>query len=108
MTFGTIKEFKPESDKISTYLERMALFLAANKVADDNKVPVFLSLLGDAGYSLLRDLLAPVLPQDSTYETLVKTLKDHYEPSPIVIAERFHFHKKSQASKNAKSFRQIE
>jgi len=27
---------------------------------------------------------------------LVKTLRDHYEPKSIVIAERFHFHKREQ------------
>ncbi|KAL9984702.1 hypothetical protein ACROYT_G007028 [Oculina patagonica] len=30
------------------------------------------------------------------YEDLVKILRDHYEPKPIVIAERFHFHKREQ------------
>ena len=96
-TYGTLKEFNPEAERISTYLERMALFLKANKVADEDKVPVFLSIIGGKVYSLLRDLLAPALPQDSTYATLVETLKKHYEPRPIVIAERFHFHKRSQA-----------
>ena len=32
-----------------------------------------------------------------SYEDLSKTLKVHYEPKPLVIAERFHFYQRSQA-----------
>ena len=64
----------------------MAFLLIANKVAEDDKVPVFLSVLGGRTYSLLRDLLAPTLPQDVAYDRLVETLKKHYEPQPVVIA----------------------
>ena len=47
-------------------------------------------------YNVLRDLLAPAKPSEVKFEELVKTLRDHYEPKPIVIAERFHFHKLEQ------------
>ena len=45
---------------------------------------------------LLRSLLTPELPQSLKYDELVDLLKQHYEPKPLVIAERFHFHRRNQ------------
>ena len=36
------------------------------------------------------------MPKDKSYEDLVTLLKKHYDPEPIVIAERFHFYERSQ------------
>lgn len=41
-TFGKLKEFSPESEKISVYLERATLYFTANDI-DDEKVPILLS-----------------------------------------------------------------
>jgi len=59
-------------------------------------VATFLTTIGSKTYNLLRDLLAPTKPSEVKFTELVKTLRDHYEPKPIVIAERFHFHKREQ------------
>ena len=92
---GMIKEFDPEADRITPYLERVELFLAANKVEESAQIPALLSLIGGKAYSVLRDLMAPLLPQEASYAELVATLKKHYEPNVVVIAERFHFHRAS-------------
>lgn len=97
-TYGSLKEFNPDRDRITPYLERMALYLQANRVPNDDKVAVFLSIIGGQVYSLLRDLLAPSLPQDTSYDTLVTTLKRHYEPKPLEIAERYHFYRRCQGA----------
>ena len=34
---------------------------------------------------------------DQTFQTLADTLKDHFETKKVVIAERFHFHRRNQA-----------
>ena len=73
------------------------LISVANDVADEKKVAVFLSLIGSKTYSLLRNLVSPTRPQEKLYKDLVEVLKDHYEPKHIVIAERFHFHRRAQA-----------
>jgi hypothetical protein len=41
--------------------------------------------------------VALTLPQERSLEQLVTILKQHYEPRPLVIAERFHFHQRDQA-----------
>ena len=69
-----------------------------NDVADDKKVPVFLSTVGGKIYSLLCDLLAPEKPQDQTMEQITTTLQRHFQPKLLVISKRFYFHKRNQLS----------
>lgn len=57
---------------------------------------VFLSVIGATTYGLLCSLLAPDKPGSKTYKVLVDTLDAHFSPKPIVIAERFRFHKHHQ------------
>ena len=59
---------------------------------------VLLTLVGPKVYELLCSLVSPNLPQDKTYEELAELFKRHYEPEPIVIAERFHFHRRNQVA----------
>ena len=74
----------------------MALFLTANGVGEDAEVPAFLSIIGGKAYAVLRDLLAPTPPKDKAYNVLEDTLRQHYQPTVVVIAERFHFHRRAQ------------
>ena len=59
-------------------------------------IPVFLSVVGGTMYRLLRNLLAPASPKDKSFKEIVDTLKAHFEPKPLVIGERFHFHHQNQ------------
>ena len=95
-SFGKIDIFQPESEEFSAYLERVELYFEANGIKEDKQVPVFLSLLGAKTYSLLRTLVAPESPRSKSFKTLADLLKDHYEPKPLVIAERFTFHRRNQ------------
>ena len=47
-------------------------------------------------FNVLRDLLAPEKPSIVKLKDLVKTLRDLYEPKPVVIAKRIHFDKREQ------------
>ena len=91
-----IGEFKPEEERISTYLEQVQLFFVAKSIAKEKQVAVLLSAVGAKTYALLRDLLAPTKPQEKTFAKLSSTLTNHYEPKPIVITERFHFHRRNR------------
>ena len=97
-TLGHIGNFDPAEESISVYLERMELFFAANGIKDEKQVAVLLSVIGPKIYALLRDLLAPEKPQDKSVATLSETLRKHFEPKPVIIAERFRFHRRDQAS----------
>ena len=96
-TVGHMQEYRPENELFSSYLERIKLFFIANDIKDEKKVAVFLSLIGSKTYSLLKSLVSPTLPKDKAYDDLVATLKNHFEPKPLVSMERFHFHRRLQA-----------
>ena len=93
---GQIKEFDPNEECIAAYLERFDLYLAVNKIDEAVQASTFLLVVGRQHYSLLRDLVAPDKPEKKSLETLKGLLLKHYEPEPIVIAERFHFYQRNQ------------
>ena len=96
-TLGIIESFNPSTEDWNAYSERFDQYVIANDIKDEKKiVATFLTTIGSKTYNVLRDLLAPAKPSEVKLEVLVKTLRDHYEPKPIVIAERFHFHKREQ------------
>ncbi|XP_068697684.1 uncharacterized protein [Montipora foliosa] len=96
-TLGTIESFNPSLEDWNAYSERFDQYVIANDIKDEKKiVATFLTTIGSKTYNALRDLLAPAKPSEVKFEELLKTLRDHYEPKPIVIAERFHFHKREQ------------
>ena len=95
-TIGHMSEFNPTNETVTAYLERFLLFVAANSIADAQKVPTLLTVVGASNYTLIRGLVSPDLPKDKTFDELVDLLKKHFDPQPIVIAERFHFYKREQ------------
>ena len=97
-SFGKLEEFSPQKETITNYLERVEIFFLANAVADEKKVPVFLSVVGGNIYAPLRSLLAPAKPQEKSFDALVAELKKQFEPRKVVIAERFNFHRRNQYS----------
>lgn len=93
---GTITAFDSSTEDWETYIERVELYCSANDVKDEKKVAVLLSIIGAKTYGLLRSLLTPEKPNTKTFQQIVDTLKSHLNPKPLVIAERFRFHKRNQ------------
>ena len=93
---GRIDPFEDTVETWTSYTERLEQYFEVNDIAEDKKVPALLTLLGGKTYTLLRNLAAPNKPTEKDYTTLVNLLRDHLTPKPIVIAERFRFHKRNQ------------
>ena len=93
---GKLEEFDPTADTVAAYVERAQLFFVVNNIPAEKKVPVLLNAIGKANYQLLRNLLAPIPPAEKSFEDLVTALKGHFEPKPLVISERFAFHRRQQ------------
>ena len=89
---GSVTSFQPNKEQIESYMERLDLFMIANKFPEDCRVPALLSIIGSEAYEVLRNLLAPDLSQTKDSKVLTDTLKKHYSPKPLIIAERFHFY----------------
>ena len=93
VTFGRIEEFDGAKEDWSQYKERLGHFFAANGVESaEKKHSIFLSVVGEATYKLLRSVVAPAKPGDKTYEELVKLLSAHFNPPPSEIVQPFKFH----------------
>ena len=95
--YGKITAYRAEEESISAYLERVELYFQANDIEEAKQVPILLSSIGAKTYELLRSLTAPKAPKEKSLKDLKTILKSHFEPAPIVIAERYRFHRRQQA-----------
>ena len=90
-THGSLSEYNSAEDWVS-YVERMDQYFLANDVDEAaKKRAIFLSVVGDKTYKLIRDLVAPAKPTDKSYQDLVDLLTSHLQPAPSMIVERFKF-----------------
>jgi len=73
-----------------------ALLCCQRNDSDEKKRAVLLTLIGPATYKLLSNLIAPQKPGEVEYSSLVKTLADHFSPTPSEIVQRFKFNSRSR------------
>ena len=95
-SIGKIEEFDSATEDWRSYLERLEHYLGANQIKEEVKTAAFLSCIGKRTFGLLRALTAPKKPGEKSYEELVEILTKHLAPKPLVIAERYRFHKRDQ------------
>ena len=93
---GEIGEFDSSTEDWGSYLERLQCNMVANDAADDKKRDTFLCCVGRETFGLLRALIAPAKQTAKTFKQLTDALIAHLTPKPLVIAERFRFHKREQ------------
>ena len=94
---GSIAEFNSENEKITAYLEQVQLFFEASGISDEKRVAVLLTVIGSTTYALLSNLVAPSKPKEKSFTELLEVLRRQFDSKPLVIAERFHFHRRDQA-----------
>ena len=76
----------------------MKQYFISNDVTDEKKqTAIFLTVIGNETYSLLRNLLAPESPVGKTVKRLSETLIYHLKLQPIIIAERYKFYCRNQS-----------
>ncbi|KAL9954326.1 hypothetical protein ACROYT_G041847 [Oculina patagonica] len=96
MPIGKIEAFDETNDDWNAYVERIEQYFIANEIKEEKQMAVILSLMGNKTYGLLRNLAAPAKPSSLSFKTIVETLEKHLSPKPLLIAERFRFHKRNQ------------
>lgn len=95
---GTISEFNLKIDDFSSWIERFELYVLLNEINSHKKKLMFLTLLGNDGYVLVRDLCTPYKPIDKSYDTLKEMLSNYINPKPNVLTERYKFKERKQGS----------
>ena len=73
-----IQEFRPETERYSTYVKRLKLYFDANSITEEKKVPIFLTVIVGKNYALLSDYYSPSKPRDQSLDNLIKTMEDHF------------------------------
>ena len=94
---GSVGEFSGVAEEWPPYIERMEFYFAANDVEDEGKKrAILLSCCGSATYSLIRNLVAPGKPSETTFKNIVEKVQTHFNPRPSPIVQRFKFNSRSQ------------
>ena len=94
---GKADSFDPEVEQYESYRERMDQYFIANDVTDDKKkVAVILSVMGAKEYGLLKSLVAPKKVSELKLSEIDEVLKQHYNPTPPVMLERYKFYQRNQ------------
>ncbi|XP_052259085.1 uncharacterized protein K02A2.6-like [Dreissena polymorpha] len=94
---GNINAYDCNVETWTSYQERLEQYFMVNDIDNERKVAGLLTLLGEKTYGLLRNLTVPAKPSEKSYEELCQLLQTHLCPKPLIIAERFRFHKRKQA-----------
>ena len=94
--YGHVGPFDENIEKFADYVGRYEAFVTANAIEEEKQVHVFLAMVGPQTYQLLKNLCDPDNPNTKSYAALKGILQAHYEPAPIVIAERHKFWTASQ------------
>lgn len=98
-THGSIKPFVPATDDWEIYEERLQHYFIANDVEDAGKKrSILLTVCGAPTYKLLRSLVQNGDVGSVAYGDLVKLLKEHYNPKPSAILQRWHFNTRVRAA----------
>lgn len=93
---SSIGPFDESVEQWSAYTKRFDYFVLANKIKAEAIVPIFLSVMGMKTFNRLWSLTQPQKPGNKSYQEIVGLLEDHYSPKPLIVAERFRFHKRNQ------------
>ena len=89
---GKIGEFDPEQDDWELYVERMNFYFVANNVTQEaKKKAILLTEMGGKAYQVIRNLLVPSTPGETTFNQIVTLMQEHTKPPPSVIVQRFKF-----------------
>jgi hypothetical protein len=96
-TIGKIEPFSEGQCSLSAWIEQLEQYFLVNGVEGSRRAAVLLVTIGSETYSLLRNLVAPAKPADQSYDDLITHLKNHYEPAPQEISERYRFHCRNQS-----------
>lgn len=94
---GQMSELRLKDDDFNAWVERFELYVDLNEINKHKNKLMFLTLLGNDGYSLVRDLCMTKKPLDLSYVDLKQSLSDYINPKPNLITERYKFKESKQA-----------
>lgn len=95
---GQLTELKLKENDFNAWIERFKMYMTSNEINSHKQHLLFLILLGNDGYVLLRNLCTPYKPIQKKYEELKQILSNYINPKPNIITERYKFKDHKQAA----------
>ena len=93
----TIGDFDPSKESWISYTEHLGQFFIPTDIdSAEKKRTILLSGAGPHTYRILQSLTLPGNPSEKRFDELVKLMKDHQQPPPNPVLERFKFHNRSR------------
>ncbi|XP_043224538.1 uncharacterized protein LOC122382800 isoform X3 [Amphibalanus amphitrite] len=97
MAHGKLTAFEPAEETFENYLQRFQFYCSANDVrAESKQKALFLTVVGQAVFGKIKDLISPVTLEEATFELIKEKVKNHYQPQLVEIAERYKFFQRRQ------------
>ncbi|XP_064292455.1 uncharacterized protein K02A2.6-like [Plodia interpunctella] len=96
MPIGKLEPFDLNSQKWPAYIRRVRQYIVLNEIKAELHVPLLITVVGEATYSLMCDLSSPAHPETKTFDALVNLVTQHLEPQRSEIAERHVFRLRRQ------------
>ena len=95
---GTMGEFNSDQEDWVSYTERLVQYFVANSISEEGNTrrAILLSSCGAPTYQLIRNLVAPGKLTDKSFTEIVALVRDHHQPRPSTIVQRFNFHTRTQ------------
>ena len=96
---GSLSEFCLEKDNWTSYIERLHHhFIAYDVVGEEKKRAILLSACGLTTFKLMRTLVSCAKIETTSFSEIVQVLKDHFDPVPSAIMQRFKFNSRIRAA----------
>nr|XP_034836883.1 uncharacterized protein K02A2.6-like [Maniola hyperantus] len=96
MPIGKLEPFDLNSKQWPAYIRRVKQYILLNEVKAELQVPLLITIVGEATYTLMCDLCSPAHPESKGFEELVELVSEHLEPKRSEIAERHVFRLRRQ------------
>ena len=96
-TQGSVSAFDPSKKDWTSYEERLRYFVANDVTDGAKKRSILLAACGAPAYKLIRSLVQAEKLDSTPYEDLVKIVKNHYDPKPLVMMQRYKFNTHTRA-----------
>ena len=93
---GNFGEFDPEKEDFENYAKRLNVWFTVNKIKSDDKVSVFLALVGAKAFGNLISMSVPDDPSTKTLAVLTEMLENFYKSQRNEITERMKFRESKQ------------
>lgn len=101
MPYGSLEPYDVTSNQWPAYIRRVKQYFIINQTENELKVPLLLSAVGDATYSLMSDICSPIHPEDVRFDALIRLMTEYLEKQEkhhTEIAERHVFRQRRQRS----------